>query len=47
MNTKSVTLFAAPLSSILLFFLLRYLDIGYEIAMTAAITWLTATLWIT
>ena len=47
MNTKSVTLFAAPLSAILLFFLLRYLDIGYEIAMTAAVTWLTATLWIT
>ena len=47
MNTRSVTLFAAPLSAILLFFLLRYLDIGYEIAMTAAVTWLTATLWIT
>ena len=47
MNTRSVTLFAAPLSAILLFFLLRYLDIGYEIAMTAAITLLTATLWIT
>ena len=47
MNTRSVTLFAAPLSAILLFFLLRYLDIGYEIAMTAAVTLLTATLWIT
>ena len=47
MNTRTVTLFAAPLSSILLFFLLRYLDIGYEIAMTAAVTLLTATLWIT
>lgn len=47
MNTKSISLFAAPLSAILLFFLLRYFDIGYEIAMTAAVTLLTATLWIT
>ena len=40
-------LFAAPLSAVLLFFLLRYFDIEYVIAMTAAITWLTASWWIT
>ena len=47
MKIKSITLFAAPLSSVLLFFLLRYFDIEYVIAMTAAITLLTATWWIT
>ena len=47
MKIKSIALFAAPLASVLLFFLLRYLDIEYVIAMTAAITLLTATWWIT
>ena len=47
MTIKSITLFAAPLASVLLFFLLRYFDIEYVIAMTAAITLLTATWWVT
>ena len=47
MKIKSITLFAAPLASVLLFFLLRYFDIEYAIAMTAAITLLTATWWVT
>ena len=47
MKIKSITLFAAPLASVLLFFLLRYLDIEYVIAITAVITLLTATWWIT
>ena len=47
MKIKSITLVAAPLASVLLFFLLRYFDIEYVIAMTAAITLLTATWWVT
>ncbi len=47
MTIKSITLFAAPLASVLLFFLLQYFDIEYVIAMTAAITLLTATWWVT
>ena len=44
---KSVMLFAAPLAAVLLFFLLRHFGIEYAIAMTAAITLLTASWWVT
>ena len=47
MKIRSITLFAAPLASVLLYFLLRHLDIEYVIAVTAAITLLTATWWVT
>ena len=47
MKIKSIALFAGPLASVMLFFLLRYFDIEYVIAVTAAITLLTATWWVT
>ena len=47
MKIRSITLFAAPLASVLLYFLLRHFDIEYVIAVTAAITLLTATWWVT
>ena len=47
MKTHSIMLFAAPLAAVLLFFLLRYSGIEYVIAITAAITLLTAAWWVT
>jgi len=47
MKTKTIMLFFGPLASVLLFFVLRYFDHEYAIAMTAAITLLTASWWIT
>ena len=46
-KTHSIMLFAAPLAAVLLFFLLRHSGIEYVIAVTAAITLLTATWWVT
>ena len=47
MKTKAIMLFAAPLAAAALFFLMRYSGIEYAIAITAAITLLTATWWVT
>ena len=47
MKTKAIMLFAAPLAAVVLFFLMRYSGIEYVIAITAAITLLTATWWVT
>ena len=47
LTTGSILLYAAPLAAALLFLLLRHLGVEYVIAMTAAITLLTATWWVT
>ncbi len=47
MKIKTIMLFAGPLAAVLLFLVLRYFDHDYAIAMTAAITLLTASWWIT
>ena len=47
MNIKSAMLFGAPLTAALLFLLMRHSGVEYAIAMTAAITLLTASWWIT
>ena len=47
MKTNSIMLYAAPLAALLLFLLLRHSGVEYVIAVTAAITLLTATWWVT